>query len=173
MITQASQLKLQAYLDGELTAAEAAQVADWLATDADAAALLAELQSVKTVLAGSETICKLPETREFFWSKIQREIERQEAAETVPVRKLSWLAWLQRHVMPVSGAALVSCLVVIMALHSFGSSTEFGEMEVASDQMGAYTFRDQQAQMTMVWFYDQNDDSQFTEDSSVASVETE
>jgi anti-sigma factor RsiW len=173
MINQESQFKLQAYLDGELAPGEAAQVADWLANDAEAAALLAELSSVKAVFAGNEAEIKLPETREFFWSKIQRQIERESAVEAAPVRKLSWAAWLQRHVFQVSGAALVSCIIGIMAFHSSASATQFGEMELASDQMGAYTFRDQQEGMTMVWFYNHNDDSQFTEDPSVASMETE
>ena len=46
-------------------------------------------------------------------------------------------------------------------------------MELASDDMGAYTFRDQQQKMTMVWLYDRNDDSQFTDPSDVASMDEE
>jgi anti-sigma factor RsiW len=172
MINQDSQLKLQAYLDGELSASEAAEVKGWLAQDSAAEALLGELRSLKNALAGNEAERKLPESREFFWSKIEREIDRQ-SREEVPVRKLSFFAWVQRHLMPVSGAALLSCLLGIVALHSSGSPGLFGEMELASDDMEAYTFRDQQAQMTMVWFQDRTDDSQFTDPSSLVSVEPE
>ncbi len=163
---------MQAYLDGELSVSEAVEVKGRLARDPATEALLGELRSTKSVLAGNEAERKLPESREFFWSKIEREIER-ESREEIPVRKLSWFAWVQRHLVPVSGAALLSCLVGVVVLHSSGSTGQFGEMEVASDDMGAYTFRDQQAQMTMVWFYDRNDDSQFTDPSSLANVETE
>ena len=41
---QEQEFKLQAYLDGELPEAEARQVADWVAKDAEAAALLSELR---------------------------------------------------------------------------------------------------------------------------------
>jgi anti-sigma factor RsiW len=173
MINQELQFKLQAYLDGELAPSEEAQVKDLIEGDAEASALFIELQSVKAAMAGAALDIKLPETREFFWSKIQREIERESAAEEGgPERKPSWIEWVRGHLMPVSGAALVASIMGIMAFHSFGSGSEFGEMELASDQMGAYTFRDQQEGMTMVWFYN-HDDSQFTEDSSLASVEHE
>ena len=40
-----AQLKLQAFLDGELPEAEASEVAKWLARDREAAALLEELRN--------------------------------------------------------------------------------------------------------------------------------
>ncbi len=75
--------------------------------------------------------------------------------------------------MPLSGAALVACLVGITALRSGNRHAQLGEMELASDDMGAYTYRDQQAQTTMVWVYDRSADSQFTEPTSLVSVEPE
>ncbi|HEX3798534.1 MAG TPA: hypothetical protein VH413_07525 [Verrucomicrobiae bacterium] len=170
MINQELQLKLQAYLDGELMPSEEAQVKDLIESDAEASALCIELQSVKAALTGADLEIKLPETREFFWSKIQREIERQSAAQAAPAHKPSWVEWVRGHLMPVSGVALVLGVMGIMALHSSSSAAQFGEMELASDNMGAYTFRDQQEGMTMVWFYNR-DDSQFTADSSLASVD--
>ena len=130
MIDQDAQLKLQSYLDGELPAREAAKVRDWVARDQEAQTLLEALRGMNTVLAGHEAECKLPESREFYWSKIQREIERQPQPE--PVRRESWLAWLQRHVMPVAGMALVVGLCGFLALHS-GGPAKTGEMELASD----------------------------------------
>jgi hypothetical protein len=47
------------------------------------------------------------------------------------------------------------------------------EMDMASDDMGAYTFRDEQQKMTLVWFYDKSDDSEFTEPATIASMDTE
>ena len=81
------QLKLQAYLDGELPDSEVRAVADWIAKDAEAAGLLAELKNTRGALAGFEAEIKLPESREFYWSKIAREIERAERVEqSVPAR---------------------------------------------------------------------------------------
>lgn len=172
MNNQDPQLKLQALLDGELPESETAGVRDWLARDEAAQALFAELRSTKSALAGNEAERKLPESREFFWSKVQREIEREERATAAPAARVSWLAWLRGHLMPVTGAAFLACVAGIMLFQS-GSASQFGEMEVASDDMGAYTFRDQQAQLTTIWFYDRSDDSQFTDNTSVGSVETE
>jgi len=167
MITRDAQLKLQAYLDGELPAADAAEVQALLACDAEAQLLRDELQATKSVLTGGETACRLPESREFFWSKIQREIERQES-RAPELEKISWLEWLQRHLLPVSGVALVACLAGIFVLSLGGSSGQLGEMELASDDMGSYTFRDQEQGTTMVWLYNRNADSTSAEPASAS-----
>ena len=70
-------MRLQAYLDGELPDSEAREAASLLAQDAEARALLAELKNTSAAMAGFELDIKLPESREFYWSKIEREIERQ------------------------------------------------------------------------------------------------
>jgi len=168
-----SEIKLQAYLDGELPAAEAAEVKAMLEQDAEGRGLLEELRGTRAALAGNEMPRALPESREFFWSKIEREIERQEAKPAAPPRQ-SWYAWLQRHVMPVSGMALAVGLVGVFALRSGSPNSQLGEMEVASDDMSSYTFRDQQEKMTMVWLYDRNaDNSENTEQASDVNLETE
>jgi anti-sigma factor RsiW len=165
-----SELKLQAYLDGELSAREAAEVKEWVAKDPDGQALLAELQNTKAAMAGSESELHLPESREFFWSKVQREIERQEkAAAAVPT--MSWVAWVRHHLVSVGGAVALTCVLGLMLLG--GGNGPLGEMEMTSDDVGAYTFRDQQAKMTVVWFYDKNDDSEFTEPAAIASMDPE
>jgi len=86
-----AQLKLQAYLDGELPEGEARELATGLAQDQEAAALLAELRQTRDAIAGSEQVRALPESREFYWSKIQRAIERAEApAPTCRGFRLGW-----------------------------------------------------------------------------------
>ena len=84
-----TELKLQAHLDGELTPAESREVDNLLASDAGARELLAELTLVQKCMAGNEPEARVPETREFYWSKIQREIGR--SANPTPVRR----GWLQ------------------------------------------------------------------------------
>src|SRR5437667_753153 len=94
-----AQLKLQAYLDGELPEAEARAVANWLAQDREAVALFGELRNTRQALVGVEVGVTLPESREFFWSKIEREIRRQEQTQPLspPVRFVT--AW-RRFLVP-------------------------------------------------------------------------
>jgi len=81
-MNQDRELQIQALLDGELSGRQARKVEQWLAGDADAQALAQELKATKTALAQNEPLLALPETREFYWSKIQRQIEA-----AVPERK--------------------------------------------------------------------------------------
>jgi anti-sigma factor RsiW len=167
-----AELKLQAWLDGELSEREAAEVADWLARDREAQLLLAELQNTDAAMAGQEEGIKLPESREFFWSKISREIERQERAKA---HADAGRPWLLRLLVPVGSLAAVAFLAVWLAGQSpSGEPGMTSEMELASDDMGAYTFRDHAAApgegLTMIWFYDRKDDSQFTPGATFASL---
>jgi anti-sigma factor RsiW len=63
------ELKLQAWLDGELSAPEARRIGQEIAGDMEASRLTAELQAIKSTLAGNEVALTVPETREFYWSK--------------------------------------------------------------------------------------------------------
>jgi anti-sigma factor RsiW len=170
MINSDEQMKLQAFLDGELPEKEAAEVKGWLAVDPEAQLLLAELQNTSKALAGHEADVRLPESREFFWGRIEREIARQERLAQPPP-KPSWLAGLFRgQFVPAGGVAFVAILLAVLVVHSRAGAGQYGEMELASDDMGSYTFRDQTDKMTMVWFYDRDNDSQFTEATPLASV---
>src|SRR5437667_3171316 len=103
-----SELKLQAYLDGELSIWRQRKVAAWVAVDPEAQNLVAELKMVKTALAEAEPQASLPETPEFYWSKIQRAIERGEqtapAARPIPEFLVAW----RRFLAPLAGVALVA-----------------------------------------------------------------
>ena len=165
-----SELKLQAYLDGELPEGEAAEIKAWLEGELDGQALLTELRNVKAAMSQGEAELKLPESREFFWSKVQREIEREEKkAAAVPA--ISWFSWVRHHLVSVGGAVALTCILGLMVLSRGGGA--LSEVDVASDDMGAYTFRDQQAKMTVVWFYDKSDDSETAEPAAIASMDPE
>jgi anti-sigma factor RsiW len=158
-MNEEAQFKLQAYLDGELPAGETAEVRQWLARDEEARALLAELQHTNTALAGHEAEVKLPETREFFWSKIEREIGRQGAASVAP-RKSFWARWGWRGLVPVGGVA-VACLLALHLAYPGAAVAEFvPELDLASDNMGAYTFRNQEDGLTMIWLYERTSQTQ-------------
>lgn len=153
-----AQLNLQAYLDGELPAHEAAEVKAWLDRDDEARALLAELQNTSAALTGHETSVKLPESGDFFWSKIKGEIERQSRAETAaPKPKASLATWFWRSLIPAGALALVCALVLRSASSQASEFTP--EMDLASDDMGATTYRSQDTGLTSVWFYNRDQDS--------------
>jgi len=151
-----SQLKLQAYLDGELPAGEAAELQALLARNPQAQALLTELKLTKAALAGNEPELKLPESREFYWSKIKREIER---AERTPAARpaVSGLAWWRKWLVPASAMAVA---LVLLLIFQGRPHPEMALTEVQSGVagMGAMTFSDQSAGVTMIWVYDRSEE---------------
>ncbi len=162
-----TELKLQAYLDGELPETEAREIAKFLAQDQEAALLLGELKNTRQALKGSEIVVQLPESREFYWSKIEREIERLEKPQRVE-QKRPFIFLLQRILVPVTGALAVA---VFLGITLFGNSgTALGETELATEDMGAITFRSESEGMTTVWLYDRGD-SELSDEPAPDSVE--
>ena len=146
-----AQLKLQALLDGELPEGEASAVTKWVAEDREAAALLEELRNTRGALAGFDAEVRLPESREFFWSKIQREIQRLETPAPKPVR-VSYFTLVRRFLVPASAVAVV-LIAGLMLIPPAGSTgrTIATEMETALADSGAFTYRDYSAGTTLVW----------------------
>jgi negative regulator of sigma E activity len=159
-MNQDLELKLQAWVDGELPPSEAAQIARLLSTDAEAQALAGELRMTRGFLADSEPEHPLPEGRDFHWSKIRREIERVERAES-PARASggSWIAAFGRMLAPVAGVALVA-LVTLVSLNFFQRSeggdplANMVEVENPSEHIGSISYRSQSENMFVVWLYD-------------------
>jgi anti-sigma-K factor RskA len=147
-MNQNLEFKLQAWLDGELSGSEAQAIEREVAADADVARLAAELRTVKSAMAGNETARVVPETREFYWSKIQRQIER-ESAQPAPARRMAvWRHWLS----PLAGLAGLAC-ILILAIKP-GTPATFDEISSTGEGMEAVTFHDQSAGMTVVWLAD-------------------
>lgn len=141
------QLKLQAFLDGELPGAEVNALAGQIAQDREATALLAELRRTRDTMRGNELGVSLPESREFFWSKIQRDIERAEtpSQEAAPA---PWLLRVRRFLMPAS-ALTAFLLAGLLAFPHRVSPPQEGEMTIADS--GAFTYRDFETGATLVW----------------------
>ena len=145
------ELKLQAYLDGELAVSEAEEISELLARDADARALCEELSHTRTALKGNELELALPETRQFYWSKIEREIQRLEAQ---PKRASLpwWLALVQRHIAAISGAGVATLLVLVAALQmNWVSPDLLEEIENPLEDTSSFSFRSESQKMTVVW----------------------
>jgi anti-sigma factor RsiW len=142
-----TELKLQAWLDGELPEAEARQVTQWLAQDREAASLADELRNTRQALAGSEPEVRLPESHEFYWSKIEREIQRLETPAR-PAAAHGFGVWFRRFLVPAAAvAALVVAAVALLRPAAPFSST----VETALADPGAMTYRDDAAGTTLVW----------------------
>lgn len=143
---QEQQLKLQSFLDGELSEREAREVANWLARDPEAAALHAELRNTRHALAGFEAGIRLPESREFFWSKIERDILRAEPAEPAAV-PVSIFTLLQRTFIPAAALAALVIAVMIVLNHP----PKPADLETSGADAGALTYRDYDSGTTLVW----------------------
>ena len=149
-MNQDFQLKLQAYVDGELAELETREVEAALAADTEAQALLTELRNTSGALTGFEAEFKLPETREFFWSKVEREIHRVENRPAVVVRASG--PWWRRILVPAGAFAGV----VVVGLVGFRTiwpvrETPVAVVETFSMDSGAMTYRDDAEGLTLVW----------------------
>jgi len=146
-----AQLKLQAFLDGELPEAEASEVADLVARDRETAALREELRNTGRALAAFEGGIQLPESREFFWSKVQREIQRLEAPAPKFAPAPLFARW-RRLLVPASAFALVfvAAVALIQPVGQAGR-TSAADVETALADAGAFTYRDYSAGTTLVW----------------------
>ena len=144
-----AQLKLQAYLDGELAQGERREVEAWLARDPEAMALLTELRQTTAALKGFESEIKLPESGEFYWSKIQREIQRQaRPAPSSPAASSLFALW-RRFLAPISAMAAVVVAGLLAVLQLGGPASP--ESEMALSDTAAFTYRDYARGMTLVW----------------------
>ena len=149
-------IKLQAYLDGELAGAEKSEMEGRLARDPELKALAAELGMVTRALRESDPVVAVPDTREFYWSQVQRRIEAGEAAANRPVAAVSggFAAWLRRAVLPLSGVA-AACLMLLVSLRPGALPVALHEdTESPLDETSAVTFRSESQKVTVVWLYD-------------------
>lgn len=158
------QLKLQAWVDGELPQGEAPQMAAFVQEQSAAQALVAELRVTKAFLAGNEPAVKLPESGDFYWSKIQRAIEREEKAAAKPPG-VSWTFAWRRLMAPLSGVALIAFLS-ILSLNVFQrQSVDDGakylvEVENLSDDIGSISYRSQSENMFVVYLYKKDQEAE-------------
>ena len=142
-----TQLKIQAYLDGELSERESQDIAALIAREQDAANLMAELKNTRQAVAGFENGIKLPESREFYWSKIEKALEVSALPER-QTKKADWASSLWRRLLIPVGtvAALVIAALLTLSPHSGNP-----EMESAMSDPGAFTYRDFSTGTTLVW----------------------
>jgi len=118
---QQLQQRLHAYLDGELSPPERADVERALTTDPEASAYLAGLKMLQSAMvAGFEAeAAKVPEARfEQIWDEIERTLDRdlrlQKAPEPAPSLWARLRDALRPVFVPVASAAAVAGLVAVL-----------------------------------------------------------
>lgn len=157
------QLELQAWVDGELSAGDARRVAAFAEANADARLLADELRMARDFISSNEIEVKVPETREFYWSQVQRRIESAESVREASPR-LSWPFVWSRLVSPLSGLALVAFLAVV-SFNTFrgpaidDSARFMVEVENLSDDVGSISYRSQSENMFVVYLYKKDQDA--------------
>jgi len=148
------ELKIQAHLDGNLSVDDSREVEELICREAEARALHDALAATKALLHGNEPEFALPESRDFYFSKIRREIEREPASgKSWGSFSLSWRNWWVRLGTSVAALALVGTLTVFNArLKTFvlGSSGA-REIESPLDEFSTISFHSESANMTVVW----------------------
>ncbi len=158
------QLKLQAYLDGELPSGEAQSVTEWLAQDAAARELLIELTNTRAALVSHESVIKVPDSREFYWSKIARQIEREEKVATA-TKPVSLMDRIHRLLMPAGAVAAVFIAVMLTLPRTNGVGDVFTD---AGDAV-AFTYHNYDSGTTLVWldYPAENDLSEIESDDTL------
>lgn len=149
------QLRIQAYLDNELSPAEARKVATLISGDLEAQELYRELKDTKELVATNELPLRLHEPREFYFSQIQRRIEAAEASAPRPTHSSSWL---HRLVIPFAGAAALVALVATL-LHKdvapppapVAVNQPALNLENSEEDTSTITFRSETEGVTVVW----------------------
>lgn len=159
------ELKLQAWVDGELPEREGLEVAARVDCDPEAQALVAELRMTKGFLVGNEPEVILPESRDFYWSKIRRAIEQAEREEPMAAPRLSWVHAWRRLLVPLSGVAL-AVLATVISLNVFQRPSveetlaNLVEVENPSEHIGSISYRSSAENMFVVWLYDKESEAE-------------
>jgi anti-sigma factor RsiW len=142
------EIKIQAYVDGELSVRERSKVEALLEKDPEARALCDALMAMQEVVTGNEPVMNLPESREFFWSKIERELTAGERITEAP--KQTAAPWWMKFLVPF-GAAF--CLLAVLSVSTQkGNTTVSPELAVTEvETSGGFTVYAPEENMTIVW----------------------
>lgn len=149
-------LRLQAYLDHELSPSDAARVAEWLANDEEARTYYDELRQVKLAMAGNELERSVPESREFYWEQIRRRIEMPEnrAADAMSVwERFAHLKGWVRVGVPLAGAAAALAVLITMSNPAKQEkvASSYHEIETPVKEASSFSFHSPEAGLTVVW----------------------
>ncbi len=154
MIENKIQLKVQALVDGELTGREAEELLRHLESDTELKALHTRLTAVRGLMTGAELPRALPESGDFYWSRIAHEIEREDREAKRLAKPASNTNWWLRWLMPLTG---VACLGLVLSLQPTTMPdldimlSGDHELELSDDEIDVMTFNTGDDTMSVVW----------------------
>jgi hypothetical protein len=105
-------LRIQAWMDGELAPKEAAQIATLIEENPEALALSEELRMVENALHFGEKSEILDDSRDFYWSQIERQIDTGEPLPEPYVGPVTASTNLLRWVVPVGSLGAIVILMM-------------------------------------------------------------
>jgi len=109
-------LRIQAWMDGELAPKEAAQIATLIEQNPEALALSEELRVVENALHIGEKPALLDDSRDFYWSQIERQIDAEDLLPEPRPTPIIATGNLMRWMVPVGSLGAIVVLIV-----NFGS----------------------------------------------------
>lgn len=151
-------LGLQAYVDREISARERCRVEAVMLKDPKARDLVRSLGGISELIRAGEPEACLTESREFYWSAIERQIRREAVVSQDSrgfacwVRGHGWLRWA----LPALGAVVVGVLLLVLQPSGWRSATVAAlslnrEVESVSEDTSTFTFRSVHSGMSVVW----------------------
>ncbi|MHB1306955.1 MAG: anti-sigma factor family protein [Limisphaerales bacterium] len=144
-------LRLQALLDGELSESEVREVQSCVDREPEVRALLGELRRVRDAMVEGEVTRSLPESREFFWSKVERSIVATANSPGAPVRRAGWLRWAAL-VIPALATVALALFLVMPSLHAPGpKAASRTDIESPCEDLSSFSFRSEAEGMNVVW----------------------
>jgi anti-sigma factor RsiW len=146
------QLKLQAFLDGELSAKEARQVESGLKQDPELQALRLELQATSGWLRDNPPDRTLPVSRDFYWSQIEQRIQAVEtpAPQSRPRTRLM-SRWWWRWLAPLAAAGLFFVMFPPGRLAHLENRVLNGLEVESNPESNVVAFQSQEDGITVVW----------------------
>lgn len=152
-------LRVQSYVDGELTAAERTQVDAFLAKNPEARELCEGLRAAKAILVDGELVREVPALRDDYWRGISRRIQREDQPKvSIPWLDRVRLLW---SVGSVRWASATFAVAILLALAGLALRTERqwaafpGPQEIESmpqdEGVADISFVSESAGMSVVW----------------------
>jgi hypothetical protein len=146
---EVEQLRLQAWLDEELSGSEQRDVGHWLASDAAAQALATELRATKRALNNNELERPLPMSGDFYWSRVQLSIQHgvPAAAGAGP----AWISWWYKLLVPAGAAAVLGLVLVPLLRPPVAGTLASFSVETSMPDSNVIAFTSEDEGITVVW----------------------
>ncbi len=153
MIPPELALQLQAHLDQELAPDDRAAIDRLLQQNPEANALWQELNHTRLLLRPNELPRSVPESREFYWSKIQRAIQSP-APSPHPARP-SLTPWWLRLAVSLGAVALIALAILNLDRpplpYAQPKPSPAELVDNAQEEATTITFRSDAEGLTVTW----------------------